>query len=205
MATITSLGTGDSGAVSRTTINDNFTNLNTDKAELASPTFTGTPSLPTGTTAVTQSASDNSTKLATTEYVDTATAGQLQTTSVEVSSAQLLDLDNTPVQIIPAPGAGKINVINHVTLTLDYNTTTYTVGAGAYRLVYGADTANLMELTTFTNFIQATADAASVVIPNSVVAADVGINAAINLTTTTAPETGDSPITVHVAYREVTI
>jgi len=41
------------------------------KANLASPTFSGTPSLPTGTTATTQSASDNSTKLATTAYVDT--------------------------------------------------------------------------------------------------------------------------------------
>lgn len=204
MATIGNLAAADNGSDSRTTINDNFTNLNSDKAELASPTFTGTPSLPTGTTGVTQSASDNSTKLATTAYVETATAGQLLTTAVEVSSAQLLDLDNTPVQIIPAPGSGVINVINHVTLTLDYNTTTYTVGTGSYKLVYGADTTNLMELTTFTNFIQATADAASVVIPNSVVAA-VGINAAINLTTTTAPETGDSPITLHVAYREVTI
>lgn len=39
-------------------------------APLASPTFTGTPSLPTGTTGVTQTANDNSTKLATTAYVD---------------------------------------------------------------------------------------------------------------------------------------
>jgi hypothetical protein len=36
---------------------------------LASPTFTGTPSLPTGTTAVTQATNDNSTKIATTAYV----------------------------------------------------------------------------------------------------------------------------------------
>ena len=41
-------------------------------APLASPTFTGTPSLPTGTTAITQTAGDNSTKLATTAYVKTA-------------------------------------------------------------------------------------------------------------------------------------
>lgn len=33
MATITSLGSSDSGAVSRTTINTNFTNLNSDKLE----------------------------------------------------------------------------------------------------------------------------------------------------------------------------
>ena len=38
-------------------------------APLASPTFSGTPSLPTGTTGITQSAGDNSTKLATTAFV----------------------------------------------------------------------------------------------------------------------------------------
>jgi len=44
------------------------------KADLASPTFTGTPSLPTGTTAVTQSAGNNSTLLATTAFVQAAIA-----------------------------------------------------------------------------------------------------------------------------------
>ena len=44
------------------------------KADKNSPIFTGTPSLPLGTTGVTQSAGDNSTKLATTEFVQTATA-----------------------------------------------------------------------------------------------------------------------------------
>ena len=39
------------------------------RAKLASPAFTGTPSLPTGTTAVTQTAGDNSTKISTTEFV----------------------------------------------------------------------------------------------------------------------------------------
>ena len=42
MATITTLGTGDSGAVSRTTINDNFTNLNTDKVETSAISTDGT-------------------------------------------------------------------------------------------------------------------------------------------------------------------
>lgn len=42
------------------------------KADLASPTFSGTPSLPTGTTATTQSAADSTTKLATTAFVTTA-------------------------------------------------------------------------------------------------------------------------------------
>lgn len=38
------------------------------KANLASPTFTGTPTLPTGTIGTTQAAADNTTKLATTAY-----------------------------------------------------------------------------------------------------------------------------------------
>lgn len=69
---IVPLGANDSGSTSRTVINDNFTDLDTTKADLASPTFTGTPTLPTGTIAVTQSAGNNSTKVATTAYVDAA-------------------------------------------------------------------------------------------------------------------------------------
>ena len=44
------------------------------KANLASPTFTGTPTLPTGTIATTQTASNNTTAVATTAYVDSADA-----------------------------------------------------------------------------------------------------------------------------------
>ena len=43
--------------------------LSTSKADLASPTFTGTVTLPTGTVATTQAASDNDTSVATTAYV----------------------------------------------------------------------------------------------------------------------------------------
>jgi len=44
------------------------------KANLASPTFTGTPTLPTGSIAVTQTAGNNTTALATTAFVTTADA-----------------------------------------------------------------------------------------------------------------------------------
>lgn len=67
---ITTLTTTETGSASRVILNDNFTDLDTTKADLASPVFTGTPTLPTGTVATTQSANDNSTKIATTAYVD---------------------------------------------------------------------------------------------------------------------------------------
>ena len=49
------------------------------KANLASPTFTGTPTLPTGTIAVTQTAGNSSTAVATTAFVGTAVANIVDT------------------------------------------------------------------------------------------------------------------------------
>lgn len=67
------LASGNAGKIVKgTEIDTEFNNIATavaTKADLASPTFTGTPALPTGTTAVTQSTSDDSTKLATTAFV----------------------------------------------------------------------------------------------------------------------------------------
>ena len=63
--------------VKGTEINTEFVNISVaiaTKADLASPTFTGTPSLPTGTTAVTQTAGNNTTLLATTAFVQAALA-----------------------------------------------------------------------------------------------------------------------------------
>jgi len=61
--------------VKGTEIDTEFNNIQTavaTKADLASPTLTGSPVLPTGTTGVTQSAGNNSTALATTAFVQAA-------------------------------------------------------------------------------------------------------------------------------------
>jgi hypothetical protein len=61
--------------VKGTEINTEFVNISTaisTKADLASPTFTGTPSAPTASTG------DNSTRLATTAYADAAVTAALQ-------------------------------------------------------------------------------------------------------------------------------
>jgi hypothetical protein len=63
--------------VKGTEINTEFANIAiavATKADLASPTFTGTPSLPTGTTGVTQTFGNSSTALATTAFVQAALA-----------------------------------------------------------------------------------------------------------------------------------
>lgn len=67
-------------------------------ATLASPIFTGTPTLPTGTIAVTQTAGNNSTKIATTAYADAADALKAPLASPA--------LTGTPTA--PTPTAGDI-------------------------------------------------------------------------------------------------
>jgi hypothetical protein len=75
-ATKDSLSPGDPlKIVKGTEINTEFVNIAVavaTKADLASPTFTGTPSLPTGTAGVTQSSGNNTTALATTAFVQAA-------------------------------------------------------------------------------------------------------------------------------------
>lgn len=72
------------------------TNLDA-KADKNSPVFTGTPSMPTGTTGVTQSNTDNSTKLATTAFVQNAiSAGVIDATTSDKGKIKLAgDLGGT--------------------------------------------------------------------------------------------------------------
>ena len=77
-ATKDNLSSGNSlKIVKGTEIDTEFNNIATaiaTKADLASPTFTGTPTLPTGTIAVTQSSGSNTTTIATTAFVQAAIA-----------------------------------------------------------------------------------------------------------------------------------
>ena len=77
-ATKDSLSSGDPlKIVKGTEINTEYDNIATavaTKADLASPTFTGTPTLPTGTIAVTQTFGNSSTAISTTAFVQAALA-----------------------------------------------------------------------------------------------------------------------------------
>ena len=80
-----------------------------------------------GSTATTQSAADNSTKLATTAYVDrVAPSPAVQTVQVTVTSMQLLHMVASPVTIIAAPGSGKSVHVLQVTAENVPGSTPYT-------------------------------------------------------------------------------
>ena len=92
-----------------TEFNDIATAIAT-KADLASPTFTGTPTLPTGTIATTQSFGNSSTALATTAFVQAAMAalfpvGAIYTAVVSTNPATLIGFGTWT-----AFGAGRVMV-----------------------------------------------------------------------------------------------
>ena len=82
-------------------------------ALLASPTFTGTPSLPTGTTGTTQTPLNNSTRLATTAYVEAACAVVASSGGVSVSSQDTFGTANiatvTSAQYAAFVSAGTVS------------------------------------------------------------------------------------------------
>jgi len=105
--------------VKGTEIDTEFNNIQTaiaTKADLASPTFTGSPVLPTGTTGVTQSSSDDTTKLATTAFVQDVAdvvksalfpVGAIYTATVSTNPATLLGFGTWT-----AFGAGRVLIGN---------------------------------------------------------------------------------------------
>jgi hypothetical protein len=92
------------------------------KAPLASPTFTGTPTLPTGTIATTQTSGNNTTAVATTAFVTTA-----------VSSLPR----GVVAYVRQESGGGGVNSMGGGIVTLSGQTTTFTPVAGRlYRCTY---------------------------------------------------------------------
>jgi len=115
-------------------------------ALLASPTFSGTPSLPTGTTATTQSAADGSTKLATTLYVDTADALKANLASPTFTGTPVLPTGTTGVKQTAADNSTKLATTSYVD-SLSGN-----AASGVNKIIRrSADTATRASVTALAN------------------------------------------------------
>ena len=207
---IATLTSNETGANSLIDINANFVDLDTTKADLASPTFTGTPTLPTGTVATTQSQSDNSTKVATTAYVDTGLAAvtlaedQLRVATVSVSSAEIKALHTTPKTLIAAPGAGKAVIVDEVI----YSFTVGTQYANGDQMTcrYNGDTTNVIigptaaQINGASSFIDTAYPA---VAQTPIVATNVVFE--LKLLSGTAYITGTGTLKVFIKYRIITL
>lgn len=113
-------------------------------APLASPTFTGTPSLPTGTTAVTQAAGNNTTAVATTAFVQqevpaasTTAAGKVELATnaealVQTSSTLAITADDIPW----GSSNGMVQRLDFINSTAVSGSGSVTTAYAGYRQVF---------------------------------------------------------------------
>ena len=176
--------------VKGTEINTEFVNISVaiaTKADLASPTFTGTPTLPTGTIAVTQSSGNSTTAIATTAFVQAAAAltlaaaypvGSIYTATVSTNPATLLGFGTWTAfaagRVLIGNGGGfsagatggsaDAIVVSHThTATSTDSGHTHTVNAGTNTTasLNSGGTVNLAASTTSTGFANITTTVAS--------------------------------------------
>lgn len=117
-----------------------------------------------------------------------------------LTSAQILALNTTPIEAIPAPGSGKCLIVTGMYGTIDYNSATYNEGTGVLRLSYTDASGDIA--SQFTNaFLEASADATAYAEP--VIECVPVANAALVFNTAADPTTGDSLIYYRIWYRIV--
>lgn len=103
----------------------------------------------------------------------------IEVIQVRLTSAQLLGLRASPVNIVLSPGGNGLQTyyINSIALKYDFVTTAYTLNAGTFKLFYGLPSlAHALTADMSTNFLTAAGDRYIVNIPTLVVAADTAAN-----------------------------
>jgi len=86
-----------------------------DFAPLVSPAFTGTPSLPTGTTGITQTSTDSSTKIATTAFVQAQKENPTFTGTIKTPA---LAIGAAGSEVTLTPTATELNYVDGVTSSI---------------------------------------------------------------------------------------
>lgn len=130
---------------------------------------------------------------------------------VTVTSAEVLALNATPIELVAAPGAGQALIFEGAQLHLDYNSAAYAgIAAGEDLAISYTGGAQVAEIEA-TGFLDQTADEYRWAYP----AANTGAvlpsvtptaNAALELSMLVGEViTGDSPVIVEVRYRTVTL
>jgi hypothetical protein len=160
-------------------------------------------------TTTTQSANDNSTKLATTAYVDGKTAtipdDIAKTVTVTLTSTQLKAMNTTPIQLIAAPGAGKVLVFEQMSVYYTYGTAAY-AGQPNFRVHYdGSSTTNYFINAAWTFFNRTDSYAIHYTNTASNVTFLTYTNTALQTSFSSDQTTGDGTVKLYIKYRIVTL
>ena len=131
--------------------------------------------------------------------------GRVYDKEVKLTSAEILDLYNTPKLLVAAPGTGKIIELLSAVFFLDYGTATYAAG-GNLTIQTVTDNAALTPAISAADLINQAADHYRVV--KSLVCSGgddielLSVNQGLELVNATAVHTtGDGTLTVKIIYR----
>ena len=137
--------------------------------------------------------------------------GATENVTVNVSSAQILALNTSPVLLVSAPGAGKLLVLRQVVLNYVAGGTGYTGAGGNLQLFYGTASGSVTVINNTTmpdTFLNGTSNqvvASNGFIPS--VSSQIGsaINKAISLNDNNGnPTLGNGTMVVTVWYNTIT-
>ena len=148
------------------------------------------------------------------QFVALGTGGGGLLATVNLTSAQVKALRATPATIIAAPGAGKLIVVDSVTLQLNYGgTNVFTESIDNLVLEYGDSGTDITASIETTGLIDQSADTTAVYYPANIAAmanATVGINESVQLFNTGDGEiagnaANDNTLNVTVSYHIVSM
>lgn len=122
---------------------------------------------------------------------------------VPLSSADILDLHNTPIELVAAPGAGKWLNVHRVVGYYSHGTTEYVATGGLMFLTFGSTSLGEFDCLANQDAITLGWKPAATSVPWTTtikVAASEAVNAALVLSVTDPLTDGDGTLTVTVWY-----
>ena len=118
-----------------------------------------------------------------------------------LTSAQVLTLNSAPVEVIPAPKADEVNVVERLVASLDFNSAAYT-SVNPLQLHWSGDLAvDLLETDIAAALIGSGADRSDFSVGASNVPSMRAGESVVAQVATGNPATGDSPLVLQVFYR----
>jgi hypothetical protein len=131
------------------------------------------------------------------------TGGEVQSASLVIASADVLQLNSTPQTIVPAQGVGKAIEVISASVKVDFNTTPYATNVALTLITNGA---NQEQAIGIINASASSTGRFRVTPNNGTTSTQVIENAALQVSVTTGnPTAGDSDIEVFVLYRVINV
>lgn len=128
-------------------------------------------------------------------------------TTVNISSAQILAMGTSPIELLPAPGVGKYYEVDKITFEYTHETTGYTIANRLY--VYGGDIYVFVKnslIADGSNYVGSVVPAPSLVDTVPVFQLENGLNSALTFSVEGGvdPTDGDGTMRAKISYKEIT-